>query len=450
MLLFGLLSLLTLIVFSSVASGRMAAQSYQEMATIHRTHQAFDQALNEVKSHIFLASIYLRDFLLDPSNENSNYYREQLRESQSAAESQLNRIKELTGNLERSRLAELELQMLSYWNSLEPVFTWSAEEKTRLRFAFIRRDVLPRRQTLLSMTEDIQSLYTRNYEREQDRVNASRIRFEKYNRNLILLTLALGLIVTGVAVVRTLRLERRAAEQQLRTENAERELRLLSQRLVKAQEEERKRLSRELHDEVGQMLTGLRLALGQLSELRSSSKEEFDAQLAEAKSSTEQAVRVVRGIAMSLRPSMLDDLGLAPALNWCAREVSRKTGIDVRVQITDSVDRLPDEYRTCLYRVVQESLTNCVRHSKAKHVAIELEREAKGDAVCLTVEDDGVGFVPSTSFGKGLGLVGMEERVRELGGSMMLQSVQGTGTILRVRLPFQDVSREKTKSFASG
>ncbi|RPI22303.1 MAG: hypothetical protein EHM61_22590, partial [Acidobacteria bacterium] len=131
-------------------------------------------------------------------------------------------------------------------------------------------------------------------------------------------------------------------------------------------------------------------------------------------------------------------------------EVSRKTGIDVRVQITDSVDRLPDEYRTCLYRVVQESLTNCVRHSKAKHVAIELAREPKGDAVCLTVEDDGVGFVPSTSFGKGLGLVGMEERVRELGGSMMLQSVQGTGTILRVRLPFQDVSREKTKSLASG
>jgi signal transduction histidine kinase len=447
-LLFGLLSLLALIVFSAVAGGEMAARTYQEMAAIHRTHQALDQALNQVKSHIFLASIYLRDFLLDPSNVNSDYYRRQLRQSQSAAQSQLNRIKELTGNLEKSRLAELDLQMKSYWSSLDPVFTWSAEEKTRSRFAFIRQDVLPRRQTLLSMAEDIQSLYARNYQREQDRVNESRAHFQRYNRNLIFLTLALGLIVTAVAVLSTLRLERRAAEQQLRTERAEHELRLLSQRLVKAQEEERKRLSRELHDEVGQTLTGLRLSLGQLSELRSSSKEEFDRHLAEVKSATEQTLRVVRGIAMALRPSMLDDLGLGPALNWQAREVSRQAGIDVNVQITASVDRLPDEYRTCLFRVVQESLTNCVRHSKAKHVSIELGREAQGDAVCLTVKDDGIGFVPSTSLGKGLGLVGMEERVRELGGSMMLQSVQDAGTILRVRLPTEGESREKTESVA--
>jgi len=426
----------------------MAAQTYQEMAAIHRTHQVLDQALNEVKSNIFLASIYLRDFLLDPSNFNSDYYRRQIRQSQSATESQLNRIKELTGTVERSRLAELDVQLQSYWNSLEPVFTWSAEEKSRLRFAFIRRDVLPRRQTLLSMAEDIQALYSRNYQREQDRVNASRARFEKYNRDLIILTLALGLIVTGVAVFRTLKLERRAAEQQLRTEHAEHELRLLSQRLVKAQEEERKRLSRELHDEVGQMLTGLRLSVGQLSELRTSSKDEFDSYLADAKLSIEQALRVVRGISMALRPSMLDDLGLGPALNWQAREVSRHAGIDVNVQITESVDGLPDEYSTCLYRVVQESLTNCVRHSQAKHVTIELGCEPSGDAVCLTVQDDGVGFVPSTSLGKGLGLVGMEERVRELGGSMMLQSVQGTGTVLRVRLPSRGKSREKTESVA--
>ncbi|RPJ86235.1 MAG: sensor histidine kinase [Acidobacteria bacterium] len=447
-LLFGLVSLLVLIILSALAGARMATQTYQEMETIHQSHQLFDQALNQVKSHIFLASIYLRDFLLDPSNANSDYYRHQLRESQSAAQSQLAQIRQLSGHPEGSRLAELDLQMQTYWNSLEPVFTWSADEKTRLRFAFVRRDVLPRRQNLLSMAEDIQSLYAQNYQREQNRVNSSRARFQKYYQNLVLLTLALGLIVTGVAVHRSVRLERRAAEQQVRTEQAERELRLLSQRLVKAQEEERKRLSRELHDEVGQMLTGLRLALGQLGELREGAREQFDEQLAEAKSSTEQTLRVVRRLAMGLRPSMLDDLGLGPALNWQAREVSRQTGIDVNIQITEPIDELQDEYRTCLYRVVQESLTNCVRHSKAKHVTVELAREAESQAVSLTVNDDGVGFVPSTSVGKGLGLVGMEERVRELGGSMMIQSIPGAGTTLRVRLPFPGVNDEKTESVA--
>jgi signal transduction histidine kinase len=449
-LLFGLLSLLALIVFSAVVGARMTSQSYREMAAIHQAHQALDQTLNQMKSHIFLASIYLRDYLLDPSNANSDYYRQQLRESQAAAESELRRLKEWTGDLEERRLAELELQMRNYWNSLEPVFTWTAGEKTRGRFAYIRREVLPRRRNLLAMAEDIQSLYARNYQREQDRVEASRARFQRYNRYLILLTLALGLVVTAVAVQLTLRLERRAAEQRLRTENAERELRLLSQRLVKAQEEERKRLSRELHDEVGQMLTGLRLSIGQLSELRSSPKEEFEKHLAEAKSSAEQTVRVVRGIAMALRPSMLDDLGLAPALNWQAREVSRQTGVDVSVAIAESVDRLPDEYRTCLYRVAQESLTNCIKHSKARHVSIQLGPDAGGDAVCLTVTDDGTGFAPGASLGKGLGLVGMEERVRELGGSMMIQSVPGSGATLRVRLPLTSEIDEKTQGATGG
>jgi len=109
---------------------------------------------------------------------------------------------------------------------------------------------------------------------------------------------------------------------------------------------------------------------------------------------------------------------------------------------------LPEDHRTCLYRIVQESLTNCVRHSQAKHVTVELGPGGEPDAVFLTVRDDGIGFAPSDSVGKGLGLVGMEERVRELGGSMMIQSVPGTGTTLRVRLPFRSETSEKTESVA--
>lgn len=447
-LLVGLLSLLALIVFSAIAAARMADQTYREMAAIHRSHQASEQVLNQIKSDIFLASIYLRDFLLDPSNENAGYYREQLRQSQSSAESHLKEITEQTGHLEKTRLAELASQMRTYWGSLEPVFEWSAEEKSRSRFAFIRRDVLPRRQNLLAIAEDIQALYSRDYMRERERVNSSTARFQRYYRNLVLLTLGLGLVVTVLTVHRTVRLERRAADQQLRTERAEHELRRLSQRLVKAQEEERKNLSRELHDEVGQMLTGLRLSLGQLGELRHGPQEQFDQHLTEAKGTTEQTLRIVRELAMGLRPSMLDDLGLAPALKWQAREVSRHTGIDVDIRINEPLDGLPDEHRTCLYRVVQESLTNCVRHSGARHVTVNLGSESPTGPICLTVQDDGSGFVPNDSMAKGLGLIGMEERVRELGGSMMIQSVPGTGTTLRVRLPLAGASGEETESLA--
>lgn len=445
-LLVGLLSLLALIVFSAIAAARMADQTYREMAAIHASHQASEENLNQIKSDIFLASIYLRDFLLDPSNENAGYYRGQLRRCQSSAQSRLEQIAKLTGNVEKARLTELDSQMRSYWGSLEPVFEWSAEEKSRSRFAFIRRDVLPRRQHLLTIAEDIQALYSRDYMRERERVNSSTSRFKRYSRNLVLFTLALGLVVTVLTVHRTVRLERRAAEQQVRTERAEHELRRLSQRLVKAQEAERKRLSRELHDEVGQMLTGLRLALGQLGELRHGSQQQFDAHLLEAKATTEQTLRVVRELAMGLRPSMLDDLGLGPALKWQAREVSRHAGIDVDIRITEPMDGLHDEHRTCLYRVVQESLTNCVRHSGARHVTVELGFEPGSGMIALAVQDDGTGFVPSDSLAKGLGLIGMEERVRELGGSMMIQSVPGTGTSLRVRLPFSDANREKTES----
>jgi signal transduction histidine kinase len=136
-------------------------------------------------------------------------------------------------------------------------------------------------------------------------------------------------------------------------------------------------------------------------------------------------------MSLLLRPSMLDDLGLIPALEWQAREVSRQTCMNVTVS-TDLVSDLPDEHKTCIYRVVQEALHNCSSHSHATAVRIKVLQEPK--QLTLAIQDNGRGF--DVKHSRGLGLLGMEERVAHLGGKFEIHSEAGSGTVLAIQLPF--------------
>jgi len=189
-----------------------------------------------------------------------------------------------------------------------------------------------------------------------------------------------------------------------------------------------------LHDEVGQTLTGLGIELANLEHLRDGHKPEFRSHLGDAKRLTEETLRTVRNIAMGLRPSMLDDSGIVPAVRWQASELSRRTGTPVELQIEGDFDGLGDERRTCLYRVVQEALTNCARHAEA--ATIQITMQGNKESVCLSIHDDGVGFDTSRAR-TGLGLIGIEERVKELGGSLAVRSWPNRGTLLSVEIPFR-------------
>jgi signal transduction histidine kinase len=138
-----------------------------------------------------------------------------------------------------------------------------------------------------------------------------------------------------------------------------------------------------------------------------------------------------RTLALLIRPSMLDDFGLVPALNWYAREVTNRTGLNVVVEAGDAADNLPDEHKTCIYRLVQEAVNNAGRHANARTAEVVVRREDR--RVLLTVRDDGAGF--DTRFVRGLGLLGMEERVRRLGGSFRIDSNLGRGTAIEAELP---------------
>jgi signal transduction histidine kinase len=283
------------------------------------------------------------------------------------------------------------------------------------------------------MTREIERLNLAAAQQARGRLDQSRARHARSLAVTLAGALVLAVMVAGFAIGVTRHLEGKSGEQRTRAEEAEQELRRLSHQLVRAQEDERRVLSRELHDEVGQKLTAIRLDLARLDRLRAGPLPAFQAEIGETKALVEETMKAVRDLAMGLRPSMLDDLGLEPALGWQIRQFSRRSSVNVRLEYGSDVGELPDAVCTCLYRVAQEALTNCVRHAKAQNVVVAVRREPSH--VVLDVEDDGVGFETQDSGARGLGLVGMEERVRELGGGMDISSRLYLGTRLTARIP---------------
>ena len=213
--------------------------------------------------------------------------------------------------------------------------------------------------------------------------------------------------------------------------------RLLKQVLA-AREEEQRRMARDLHDGIGQSLTSLLLGLRAAAEVPTF--EEARGRLGELRSITASLLDEVRRLAWGLRPSVLDDLGLTPALERYTADYTRVYGIAVDVHAPDLATRLPAEVETALYRIAQEALTNVLKHAAAKAVSLVVQRESS--AVHLTVEDDGRGFdndaLLQAPAGKGLGLLDIRERAALLNGSVTLESRQGSGTTIHVCIPLRE------------
>jgi len=245
------------------------------------------------------------------------------------------------------------------------------------------------------------------------------------------IALGAGLLLVIASMAYILRLERQTRNRYEELAQSRHELEQLSSRLVDAQEEERRSISRELHDEVGQSLGALLVDLGRMSSNLPADGSEIRERLDHMKALAERTVGTVRDIALLLRPSMLDDLGLVAALEWQGREVSRRSEMEVAVESANVSDELPDEYKICVYRLVQEALNNAVRHAKARNAKVRVLGSASG--IEIEVSDDGRGFDPQRA--RGLGILGMEERVKRLGGSLTVQSAPGQGSVVRAELP---------------
>ena len=222
-----------------------------------------------------------------------------------------------------------------------------------------------------------------------------------------------------------------AAQAAVAVENAGSVQRDALRRAVRAQEAERRRLARELHDQTGQALTSILLGLSAVE--RAESAEAARAAARDLRELVVETLQDVRRLAVELRPSALDDFGLEPALRRLGQTVREGGKLDVQVEARLGQERLPAEVETALYRIVQEALTNVVKHAGAAHVSIVLTR--KPESVVVMIEDDGRGFDVGESSGDRLGILGMRERVQLLDGSLVVEAAPGAGTTLIVELP---------------
>src|SRR4029079_15598625 len=232
------------------------------------------------------------------------------------------------------------------------------------------------------------------------------------------------------------RLEDRINRQRVTELETTRDLQRLSTKLVTAQEEERRTIARELHDEVGQALTAIKVELA-VAQRRIEAAGAPSDTLNDARSISEGLLHTVRDLSHLLHPSLLDDLGLAAAVDWYLRGFGKRHGLRVDL-IQDRMEhRLQPESEVTAYRIVQEALTNVAKHARARHCRVYLQRLV--NTLLVTIEDDGIGFdlgtVARSDGEHRLGLIGIRERVSQLGGHLRLESSRGTGTRLTVELP---------------
>jgi signal transduction histidine kinase len=419
-----------IILIAALGAGAVskAGAIYNEMRSAEDAYLRTESFRRDIARDMYLADILVRDYLLDPSTVSAETVRQDLLSIRDSLSRRLLDLKSGDPNLQQMQ-AEVE----EYWRSLDPIFEWTEEQKADRRWIFHVRSVLPNRSAVVNLARELARINDENMEEARRRFQASQEVLEQFLLRMMGFALALGTLVAALTIHRVVALEKSHARQRKEIEETQRNLRRLSQRLVQAQEGERRALSRELHDEVGQMMTALGIQLGNLEALRNKDGEAFHSRLEDARRLNGEAMRAIRDLAMGLRPSMLDDLGIEAALQWQGREFSRRTGVPSNVEVSGSLDHLSDAQRTCIYRVVQEALTNCARYANAGRVVVSVAAEEGG--VVVIVRDDGVGFNAAAPARGGLGLLGIQERVQALDGKLVVSSEPHKGTTIRVELP---------------
>jgi signal transduction histidine kinase len=418
------------LVFLLILSGQGILQSTysiaEQVGSTETSHRLVDDSLEAIRLDLFKIAVALRDALLNRSTEQA---RIQVFENERAVESQIRFLQQDATARHVMNIREIELDVRNYFQAIDPILAqpYSPDSHQQLQNA------LGRRQTSVKIAESLSKLNDLGFEVQQNAIQRSIRDLRKEIFTTLAIVLLLGTAAGGTALYRILEIQRINQQAHWNMTQAREKLKSLSHQLVSAQEAERKALSRELHDEIGQSLTALKLELANTEKLARSEGSGVTEHLQAIREIADQTLRATKNISLGLRPSMLDDLGLLAALNWFTAEFSRRTGVTVELKADGAISHLGDVHRTCVFRVVQEALTNCARHSKAARVTISLD--AGEETLKLIVADDGVGFVAGKRLGAGLGLLSMQERAAELGGEFEITSRPGEGTSIQIAIP---------------
>ena len=410
----------------------------EDAAAARRQYTEQESLLSRVEHTVLVGGIYLRDAIIDSDPGTIGEYRRRLAATRGIAEDAVAEYYQ-TADSARSdpRFTDLHRQLTEYWIEVEKVAGAEVPLTAADSGALLRRWVIPKREDLLRISENVRELNRHAFE-DALRGPIADLYAEFYRRAWfsIGVTGLVTLLVAFVVIGHASGLERRIREQQAKDAETAQVLHRLSASLVQAQETERRTIARELHDEVGQALTAIRV---ELSVARRGLPDDGPAarSIEEARAISEQALRGIRDLSQLLHPTVLDDLGLVTAVESLLEGFSRRTGVGTTLAHEGLTERLPGEFEVAAYRIVQEGLTNISRHADARHVHVTLRR--RPDALAIGIEDDGRGFDMSAQNGagvrSGLGLVGIEERAKGFGGTFRVDSAPWRGTRLKVEVP---------------
>jgi signal transduction histidine kinase len=427
----GFAGLLAIMATAGVYSLQIAREIQDSNTQMRRDFLSRDRTLDHIRSNLYESGNIVRDYLLVGSEQNgAETLRNDLKAIHDDMETALTAYSRSLRPDERRPFQQLTTEVRTYRSTLNPIFEWDAKAKRHRGTWFLRHEVLPRRTTVLKIAREIGDVNEQALQESERRIAD---KFTQFRRRLHAITgfgLWLGLVLAALTVTFTLRLEKTAERRYQESLLGQAELKKLSARLLDAQESERRTISRELHDEVGQSLSAILMDIDNLRTVPGAGCV-FQQGLKKIKTLLENTLNVIRNMSLLLRPSMLDDLGLVAALEWQAREVTKRAGLLVDLVEKDVSDTLPEEYKTCVYRVVQEALSNCSKHAHARKVRIVVHQDA--ERLVLNIQDDGKGF--DSLRVRGLGLIGMSERVTHLSGTFEIESNEGIGTQLRIELP---------------
>jgi signal transduction histidine kinase len=433
----GFLAVFALWTFSAYELVRGLIQAEQRVTEARDSFIRGEQTLATIRTSVLLGSVYLRDALIDTGSITRQYYRDELNQIRADIGQQLPAyVSGVHSPLERQQWALLQTELDDYWASLDIVFGPDLPRSSVDAASFLRRHVVPRRDTILRILDRLAAL--RSVAEQRHQVETSLMFAEVRQRlfNTGGLSLFIGILVAVLATLHVGRLEREIDRRRAIDAENRRDLERLSARLVSAQEEERRVIARELHDEVGQALTAIKMELG-VAHRDVAGDSRARSSLAEARAIAESALQSVRDMSQLLHPPMLDDLGLPDTLDTYLRAFSKRTGIRAQLTHERMDERLPADVEVAVYRIVQEALTNVLKHARATSCTVRLMK--RDDQLQLTIEDDGWGLEAAAravaAERPGIGVIGMRERAASLGGTFSMTTREEGGTRVAVRLP---------------
>jgi signal transduction histidine kinase len=404
-------------------------------AEINGRYLRAQELLTMARGQVLIATVYVRDAVLDRDASGSGAARHRVSEALDNADQAIGAYVPVWNAAdERTRLDRLRADIAELREAMLPAL--DADFDLGKTGPLLRREIMVQRDSALGVANELQALNRSAFVHYQTEAGGLYRQTERRLWESLGAAIVTSLGVALFAAFNASRLENRLQLQRAKEAHDTRDLQRLSAQLVTAQEEERRTIARELHDEVGQVLTAIKveLSVAQRNIVAAGGATNI---LDDARGIADGALHTVRDLSQLLHPAMLDDLGLPAAVEWYLKAFGRRHNIQVDM-LTDRMDeRLDARTETAAYRIIQEALTNVARHAQATVCRVYLQRLP--NTILVTVEDNGRGFDPAEVIGngarRGLGLLGIHERANQLRGSVQVESAPGKGTRLTAELP---------------